>query len=1020
MKRMLINATQQEELRVALVDGQRLYDLDIETSGYEQKKSNIYKGKISRIEPSLEAAFVDYGSEKHGFLPLKEISKDYFLKYDTCFTKPNIKDIVKEGQEIIVQIDKEERGSKGAALTTFISLAGSYLVLLPNNPRAGGISRRIVGNERSELKLTLSLLNLPENMGLIIRTAGLGKSLSALKWDLNFRLQHWKTIQESAKKNSAPFLIHQESNVIVRAFRDYLRPDIGEILIDNPKILELAHQHITSLGRPDFSNKIKLYTGEIPLFSHYQIESQINSAFQREVRLPSGGSIMIDSTEALTAIDVNSARSTKGLDIEETALNTNIEAVDEISRQLRLRDVGGLIVVDFIDMTPVCNQRKIENQLRESVRQDRAKIQIGNISKFGLLEMSRQRISPSLGESNYHICPRCSGTGTIRDNESLSLSILRVIEEEALKENTHEVHAIVPVEVACYLLNEKREAVNAIEKRQSGGKTIIIPHDEIKTPHYSVLRIRKGEEIETTSYRLPKFHKNGIIRTVEEVVDKKKNKNSIFSTLSIYNTFLLKKTIDNKKKIESHTFVKNKSISPSLSRLNLLEKIIFWLKSPFFSFNLNLLKKRNKKIDLISKKDKDLNNVNQIQDECHIYGKEANDETESIKSSQCNTSFPYEPKYVSKNDHLVNVEKTKYYEYFDKKMLRNKFKLDKSNVTLKRKRHGIKVKDNQKLFKIISNFSEKKVLLSKNMLKNFFKKISLNNIYLNMQYLHTTYHINDFLYEKIIKLYFSEIRNKISLKQGYVMLNTFNTIPYKIPYKKIDKKNDIFFEKSKCSKLRMFSDNYTVFKNKSNYFKSPMFIISGVYSLEIALGKVWISCKKDIFVKKINDKNKICKKSLFNIFPVNKNNDISRNHMISIYQNKIKSIFYKNYGRKDNKIIKKKFKKENTNITLYSKKPLLNMLSYGKTENKIQLKFKDNKKSLCVSNLISKNFNKLEKNKNKKCISSAPITKIPVSIQNRKKNLVNNLTSYKNQSDITHAAGGHAASSVASAPITRV
>lgn len=1020
MKRMLINATQQEELRVALVDGQRLYDLDIETSGYEQKKSNIYKGKISRIEPSLEAAFVDYGSEKHGFLPLKEISQDYFLKYDICLTKPNIKDIVKEGQEIIVQIDKEERGSKGAALTTFISLAGSYLVLLPNNPRAGGISRRIVGNERSELKLTLSLLKLPDNMGLIIRTAGLGKSLSALKWDLNFRLQHWKTIQESAKKNTAPFLIHQESNVIVRAFRDYLRPDIGEILIDNPKILELAHQHITSLGRPDFSNKIKLYTGEVPLFSHYQIESQINSAFQREVRLPSGGSIMIDSTEALTAIDVNSARSTKGLDIEETALNTNIEAVDEISRQLRLRDVGGLIVIDFIDMTPILNQRKIEHQLRESMRQDRAKIQIGNISKFGLLEMSRQRISPSLGESNYHICPRCSGTGTIRDNESLSLSILRVIEEEALKENTHEVHAIVPVEVACYLLNEKREAVNAIEKRQSGGKTIIIPHDQIKTPHYSVLRIRKGEEIETTSYRLPKFHKNGIIRTIEEVVDRKKNKNSIFSTLSIYNTFLLKKTIDNKKTLESHTFLKNKSISPSLSRSNLLEKIIFWLKSPFFSFNLNLSKKRNKKIDLISKKDKDLNNINQIKDECHICNIEENNTNKSIKLGQYNTSFPYEHKYILKNNYFTNIEKIKYYQYFDKKMFRNKYKLNELNKTLKTKCHGIKVKDNKKLLNIISNCSEKKVFLSKNTLKKYFKKISLNNVYLNMQNLHITYHINDVLYETIIKLYFFKISKIIALQQEYAMLNTFGVIPYKISYKRIDKKNDVIFKESKCSKLKIFSNCCSVFKNKSNYYKNPMFIISGVYSLEIALGKVWISYKKDIPDKNINDKNKIYKKSLFNIFPVNKNNDISENHKISIYQNKIKSIFIKNYGRKDNSIIKKKFKKENINIALYSKKPLLNTLSYKKTEDKIQLKFKDNKKSVCFSNLISKNFNKLEKNKNKKCISSAPITKIPVSITNRKKNLVNNLISYKNESYIIHAAGGHAASSVASAPITRV
>ncbi|QHM75915.1 Ribonuclease E [Mixta theicola] len=506
MKRMLINATQQEELRVALVDGQRLYDLDIESPGHEQKKANIYKGKITRIEPSLEAAFVDYGAERHGFLPLKEISREYFPASYSAHGRPNIKDVLREGQEVIVQIDKEERGNKGAALTTFISLAGSYLVLMPNNPRAGGISRRIEGDDRTELKEALSSLELPEGMGLIVRTAGVGKSAEALQWDLSFRLKHWEAIKKAAENRPAPFLIHQESNVIVRAFRDYLRPDIGEILIDNPKVLELARQHIAALGRPDFSSKIKLYTGEIPLFSHYQIESQIESAFQREVRLPSGGSIVIDSTEALTAIDINSARATRGGDIEETAFNTNLEAADEIARQLRLRDLGGLIVIDFIDMTPVRHQRAVENRLREAVRQDRARIQISHISRFGLLEMSRQRLSPSLGESSHHVCPRCSGTGTVRDNESLSLSILRLIEEEALKENTKEVHAIVPVPIASYLLNEKRDAVSAIEKRQGGVKAIIVPNDQMETPHYSVLRVRSGEETQTLSYHLPKLH----------------------------------------------------------------------------------------------------------------------------------------------------------------------------------------------------------------------------------------------------------------------------------------------------------------------------------------------------------------------------------------------------------------------------------------------------------------------------------------------------------------------------------
>ncbi len=516
MKRMLINATQQEELRVALVDGQRLYDLDIESPGHEQKKANIYKGKITRIEPSLEAAFVDYGAERHGFLPLKEISREYFPANYNAHGRPNIKDVLREGQEVIVQIDKEERGNKGAALTTFISLAGSYLVLMPNNPRAGGISRRIEGDDRTELKEALSALELPDGMGLIVRTAGVGKSAESLQWDLSFRLKHWEAIKKAADSRPSPLLIHQESNVIVRAFRDYLRQDIGEILIDNPKVLELARQHIAALGRPDFSSKIKLYTGEIPLFSHYQIESQIESAFQREVRLPSGGSIVIDSTEALTAIDINSARATRGGDIEETAFNTNLEAADEIARQLRLRDLGGLIVIDFIDMTPVRHQRAVENRLREAVRQDRARIQISHISRFGLLEMSRQRLSPSLGESSHHVCPRCSGTGTIRDNESLSLSILRLIEEEALKDNTKEVHAIVPVQVASYLLNEKREAVSAIEKRQGGVRAIIVPNDQMETPHYSVLRVRKGEETQTLSYHLPKLHEAEMALPSEE------------------------------------------------------------------------------------------------------------------------------------------------------------------------------------------------------------------------------------------------------------------------------------------------------------------------------------------------------------------------------------------------------------------------------------------------------------------------------------------------------------------------
>ncbi|NYA25318.1 ribonuclease E [Haemophilus haemolyticus] len=518
MKRMLINATQKEELRVALVDGQRLFDLDIESPGHEQKKANIYKGKITRVEPSLEAAFVDYGAERHGFLPLKEIAREYFPDDYVFQGRPNIRDILSEGQEVIVQVNKEERGNKGAALTTFVSLAGSYLVIMPNNPRAGGISRRIEGDERTELKEALSSLDVPEGVGLIVRTAGVGKSPEELQWDLKVLLHHWEAIKHASQNRPAPFLIHQESDVIVRAIRDYLRRDIGEILIDSPKVFEKAKEHI-KLVRPDFINRVKLYQGEVPLFSHYQIESQIESAFQREVRLPSGGSIVIDVTEALTAIDINSARSTRGGDIEETALNTNLEAADEIARQLRLRDLGGLVVIDFIDMTPVRHQREVENRIRDAVRQDRARIQISRISRFGLLEMSRQRLSPSLGESSHHICPRCQGTGKVRDNESLSLSILRLIEEEALKENTKQVHTIVPVQIASYLLNEKRKAISNIEKRHNVD-VIVAPNEAMETPHFSVFRLRDGEEVNELSYNLAKIHCEKDENTEESLVSR--------------------------------------------------------------------------------------------------------------------------------------------------------------------------------------------------------------------------------------------------------------------------------------------------------------------------------------------------------------------------------------------------------------------------------------------------------------------------------------------------------------------
>ena len=486
MKRMLINATQPEELRVALVDGQRLFDLDIESGAREQKKANIYKGRITRVEPSLEAAFVDFGAERHGFLPLKEISREYFKKSPEG--RINIKEVLSEGQEVIVQVEKEERGNKGAALTTFISLAGRYLVLMPNNPRAGGISRRIEGEERNELREALNGLNAPADMGLIVRTAGLGRSTEELQWDLDYLLQLWSAIKEASGERGAPFLIYQESNVIIRAIRDYLRQDIGEVLIDSIDAQEEALNFIRQV-MPQYASKVKLYQDSVPLFNRFQIESQIETAFQREVKLPSGGSIVIDPTEALVSIDINSARATKGGDIEETALQTNLEAAEEIARQLRLRDIGGLIVIDFIDMTPAKNQRAVEERVREALEADRARVQVGRISRFGLLEMSRQRLRPSLGETSGIVCPRCNGQGIIRDVESLSLAILRLIEEEALKDRTAEVRARVPFQVAAFLLNEKRNAITKIELR-TRARIFILPDDHLETPHFEVQRLR--------------------------------------------------------------------------------------------------------------------------------------------------------------------------------------------------------------------------------------------------------------------------------------------------------------------------------------------------------------------------------------------------------------------------------------------------------------------------------------------------------------------------------------------------
>ncbi|MGI9212304.1 MAG: Rne/Rng family ribonuclease, partial [Methylococcaceae bacterium] len=497
MRRMLINATQPEELRVALVDGQKLYDFDIEIPSREQKKANIYKGIITRVEPSLEAAFINYGSDRHGFLPFKEITPNYLgHALEEEYSRRDIKDLLKEGREILVQVEKEERGNKGAALTTYVSLAGSYLVLMPNNPKAGGISRRIEGDIRADMREVMAHLEIPDGMGLIVRTAGGGKSVEELQWDLNYLLQLWEVIERSAQEKPAPVLVFQESNVIIRALRDHLRSDIDEILIDHSPTFKMVRSFLQQV-MPQFLNKAKLYQDTVPLFSRYQIESQIEMAYSREVPLPSGGAIVIDPSEALTAIDINSARATKGGDIEETALNTNLEAADEIARQMRLRDLGGLFVIDFIDMMAARNQRAVENRLRDAVKMDRARIQIGRISRFGLMEMSRQRLRPSLDEATLLTCPRCNGQGSIRGIESLALSVLRILEEEAMKKNTARVVAYLPVESATYLLNEKRATLQDIEKRHTVS-IIVVPSKHLETPAYEIQRVRNtGLEEET-------------------------------------------------------------------------------------------------------------------------------------------------------------------------------------------------------------------------------------------------------------------------------------------------------------------------------------------------------------------------------------------------------------------------------------------------------------------------------------------------------------------------------------------
>jgi ribonuclease E len=502
MKRMLINATQAEELRVAIVDGQSLYDIDIEQSAKEQRKSNIYKGRITRLEPSLEAAFVEYGVDRHGFLPLKEIAREYFQP-GTNPDKNTLKECLREGQEVVVQVDKEERGNKGAALTTFISLAGRYMVLMPNSPNAGGVSRRIEGEDRQALKEALDAINIPDDMGVIIRTAGVGRDAEELQWDLNYLLQVWRAICDAALSKPAPFLIYQESRLIVRALRDYLRGDVNEILVDTQAMYDEAREFMQQV-MPNALRKLKLYGDPIPLFNRFQIESQIENAYERNVRLPSGGALVIDQTEALTSVDVNSARATKGGDIEETALHTNLEAADEVARQLRLRDLGGLVVIDFIDMSSTKAQRQVEDRLQNALKHDRARVQIGRISRFGLLEMSRQRLRPSLGESSQMVCPRCDGHGRVRSVESLSLSILRVVEEHAMKENTGQVLVQAPSQIANYLLNEKRRAITEIEQRHD-APIIIVADPALETPHYNVTRLRENELGEESSR--PSYHR---------------------------------------------------------------------------------------------------------------------------------------------------------------------------------------------------------------------------------------------------------------------------------------------------------------------------------------------------------------------------------------------------------------------------------------------------------------------------------------------------------------------------------
>lgn len=562
MKRMLINATQPEEIRVALIDGYSLYDLYIERTGFEQYKGNIYKAVITSIEPSLDAVFVDYGGNRHGFLPVKEIAAEYLKDAETDQSgKVNLKQALKLGQELLIQVEKEERGSKGAALTTYISLAGSFLVLMPNNPRAGGISRRVEGDHREELRDHLSRLNVSEGMGIIVRTAGVGRNFEELQWDLDILLRHWQSMQEVANAMNAPRLIHKESDSVTRALRDYLRSDIAEILIDDKAIYEHAKEYLQRV-RPDFIDHLIYYENKIPLFTCYQVENQIETAYQREVKLPSGGSIVIDHTEALISIDINSSRSTKGSDIEETAFNTNLEAANEIAKQLRLRDLGGLIVIDFIDMSPIRHQREVENQLRNAVQLDRSRIQIGRISRFGLLEMSRQRLRPSLGEATQIICPRCTGKGSIRGVETMSLTIIRMLEEDAMKTATLGLQAQLPIDIATYLLNEKRKELENIEKRHQVFVTLI-PNPNLQSPQYRIERITKTDETGTTAQSYQMIEEQVMASEVDESEKRPGNEVPAFKPVVTGDKPKSKETVSLIKRIWTGMFSNHEPVAPA-------------------------------------------------------------------------------------------------------------------------------------------------------------------------------------------------------------------------------------------------------------------------------------------------------------------------------------------------------------------------------------------------------------------------------------------------------------------------